>query len=47
MSEMIKRPDVIKEVENQLNLFAKANNFNSLEKVRDNFCLTSEEFPQG
>ena len=38
---------MFKAIEAQLMSCAKASNFNSLEKVKDNFVLLAEEFPQG
>jgi long-chain acyl-CoA synthetase len=45
-AERIKRECVIKKIETDLAVLAKNNNFNSLEKLKSNFVLVAEEFPQ-
>ena len=45
---MIKNvPEIREAVEQDLNCIAKVNNFNSLERIRGNFELISEEFKIG
>ena len=40
-------PEIREAVEQDLNCIAKVNNFNSLERIRGNFELISEEFKIG
>ena len=46
-AERIKRPELIKKIETDLAVLAKNNNFNSLEKVKDNFELVADPFKEG
>lgn len=45
--ERIKFIEVIRQIESDLTSLAKANNFNSLEKIKANFDLVPEEFEIG
>ena len=48
MKDMIEKvPEIRYAVELDLNCIAKINNFNSLERIRGNFELISEEFKIG
>jgi len=45
--ELMKHPEVFKQIEADLARLAKDNNFNSLEKVKANFELVPQEFEVG
>lgn len=44
-ADRIKRECVLKKIETDLAVLAKNNNFNSLEKLKNNFVLVADEFP--